>query len=201
MVSTPAGTVGGDESRVKDESQLIERALGGDSAAFGVLVHRYQDRLYSAIVHVVGCRVEAEDVVQDAFVQAYVKLETFQQNSKFFTWLYRIAFNAALSRRRRKKTTLSVEQSREETGSEPMSDDEAPDDRLQREESVNEVQRALAELTEDHRAILILREMQDMAYEDIAEVLSISIGTVRSRLSRARNALRDQLVKMRGDSN
>jgi RNA polymerase sigma-70 factor, ECF subfamily len=184
---------------VKDESQLIERALAGDSAAFGVLVQRYQDRLYSSVVHVVGCRNEAEDVVQDAFVQAYVKLDSFQQNSKFFTWIYRIAFNAALSRRRRKKTSLSLEQSREESGSEPASGDEAPDHRLLREERVSDVQRALSELTEDHRAILVLREMQDMAYEDIAEVLGISIGTVRSRLSRARNALRDQLVRMHGE--
>lgn len=184
---------------MKDESQLINRALAGDSSAYGVLVQRYQDRLYSAIVNVVGCRVEAEDVVQDAFVQAYVKLDTFQQNSKFFTWIYRIAFNAALSRRRRRRVTVSVEQSREDTGNEPESDDDAPEDRMMREERVGEVQRALLELTEDHRAILILREMQEMAYEDIADVLNISIGTVRSRLSRARNALRDQLLKMQAE--
>lgn len=184
---------------MKDEPQLINRALSGDSAAFGVLVQRYQDRLYSAVVHVVGCRVEAEDVVQDAFVQAYVKLDTFQQNSKFFTWIYRIAFNAALSRRRRKRVSMSVEQSREETGSEPVSADDAPDSQLLRDERVGEVQQALSQLTEDHRAILILREMQEMAYEDIAEVLNISIGTVRSRLSRARTSLRDQLLKMRAD--
>ncbi|MCA9228838.1 MAG: sigma-70 family RNA polymerase sigma factor, partial [Planctomycetales bacterium] len=127
------------------------------------------------------------------------KLDTFQQNSKFFTWIHRIAFNAALSRRRRRRVTVSVEQSREDTGNEPESDDDAPDDRMMREERVGEVQRALLELTEDHRAILILREMQEMAYEDIADVLNISIGTVRSRLSRARNALRDQLLKMQAE--
>ena len=78
-----------------DELELIEASLAGDSAAFGDLVRRYQDRLYSAVVHIVGCRSQAEDVVQDSFVQAYVKLSTFKHNSKFYTWLYRIAFNVS----------------------------------------------------------------------------------------------------------
>jgi RNA polymerase sigma-70 factor (ECF subfamily) len=181
---------------VNDESQLIDAALAGDSSAFGILVQRYQDRLYSSIVHVVGCRVEAEDVVQDAFVQAYVKLNTFQHNSRFFTWLYRIAFNAALSRRRRKKSAYSVEQSREVAGDEPVSEVDAPDDRMLRQERVRIVQEALSLLTEDHRAILILREMEEMSYEDIADVLNTPVGTVRSRLSRARNQLRDKLEEL-----
>ena len=181
---------------MNDESQLIDAALAGDSSAFGVLVQRYQDRLYSSIVHVVGCRVEAEDVVQDAFVQAYVKLDTFKRNSKFFTWIYRIAFNSALSRRRRKKPTLSVDQSREITGAEPASDDDAPDDRILRNERVRQVQEALSMLTEDHRSILVLREMDGKSYEDIAEILNTPVGTVRSRLSRARNQMRDKLDEL-----
>ena len=108
------------DSDLNDELHLIDQSLGGDSQAFGEFVRRYQDRLYSAVVHIVGCRAEAEDVVQDAFVQAYVKLKTFKHNSKFYTWLYRIAFNVSISHRRRRRVEISVEQNREATGDEPL---------------------------------------------------------------------------------
>lgn len=181
------------------EEELIQQALAGHSHAYGQLVERYQDRLYSAMLHVVGSHDEAEDVVQDSFVQAYVKLNTFQGNSRFFTWLYRIAFNNALSRRRRRRADMSIEQSREVSGGEPEDRQEAPDEPLMRNERISMVKAAMAKLTEEHRHILVLREMQDMAYEDIAEILSINIGTVRSRLSRARNQLHDILKQMMGD--
>ena len=178
-----------------DEEELIKSALAGKSSCFEVLVTRYQDRLYTAMISVVGSTDEAEDVVQEAFIQAYLKLDTFQQNSRFFTWLYRIAFNFALARRRRRRGHLSLEESREISGAEPKSKTESPDSRLSRSEDVNLVHQALAILSEDHRSILVLREMDDLAYEEIAEVLQISIGTVRSRLNRARLALKQQLEK------
>jgi RNA polymerase sigma-70 factor, ECF subfamily len=180
---------------VNDEDALIQSALTGNSSAFEVLVTRYQDRLYTAMISVVGSADEAEDVVQEAFIQAYLKLNTFQQNSRFFTWLYRIAFNYALARRRRNKGHLSLDEGRELAGSEPTSKVATPDNRMTRNEDAELVHRALASLTEDHRSILVLREMEDMAYEEIADVLSISIGTVRSRLNRARFALKQQLEK------
>lgn len=182
-----------------EENELIRQALAGHSAAYGQLVQRYQDRLYSAMLHVVGSPDEAEDVVQDSFVQAYIKLSTFQGNSRFFTWLYRIAFNNALSRRRRRRTDMSIEQSRETSGGEPEDRHEAPDEPLLRNERIAIVKAAMKRLTDEHRNILVLREMQDMAYEDIATILEINIGTVRSRLSRARNQLHDYLKEMMGE--
>lgn len=179
-----------------EEDELIRQALLGQSEAYGQLVLRYQDRLYSAMLHVVGSPDEAEDVVQDSFVQAFIKLNTFQGNSRFFTWLYRIAFNNALSRRRRRRADMSIEQSREDSGGEPEDRHEAPEEPLLRSERIDMVKAAMARLTEEHRSILVLREMQDMAYEDIAEILEINIGTVRSRLSRARNQLHDYLKEM-----
>jgi RNA polymerase sigma-70 factor, ECF subfamily len=180
---------------VNDEEELIESALAGNGASFEVLVRRYQDRLYTAMISVVGNADEAEDVVQEAYIQAYLKLDTFQQNSRFFTWLYRIAFNFALARRRRKRGQVSLEEHRENAGQEPISDGDAPEMRMTRCEDVELVHKGLSLLTEDHKAILVLREMEDMSYEDIAEVLDISIGTVRSRLNRARLALKTQLEK------
>ena len=180
---------------MNDEDALIQSALDGDSSSFEVLVRRYQDRLYTAMISVVGSTDEAEDVVQEAFIQAYLKLDTFQQNSRFFTWVYRIAFNYALARRRRHRGHLSLEEGREVSGSEPTSRVETPDAHMTRGEDISLVHKALALVSEDHRSILVLREMEDMAYEEIAEVLSISIGTVRSRLNRARFALKQQLEK------
>lgn len=178
---------------MKDDSQLIDEALAGDSGAFGQLVQKYQDRLFNTVIHVTGSREEAEDVVQDAFVQSFLKLESFQRNSAFYTWLYRIAFNVAISRRRRRRPTLSVETTREVSGSEPVDASEAASDRLERQERASQLQAALAELTEEHRLILVLREMEGLCYERISEILDLPVGTVRSRLHRARTQLRDQL--------
>ena len=180
-------------SRLKDESLLIQDALQGNSTAFGDLVHRYQDRLYTAVVHITGCRAEAEDVVQDAFVQAFVNLKTFKHNSKFYTWLYRIAFNAAISRRRRKRVTVSVDQSREATGEEPLDHQASPSHALELAEQQQKLQQAMERPTEEHRAIIVLRHLEELSYEDIAEILQISVGTVRSRLHRARAQLLEHL--------
>ncbi|MEI2755206.1 MAG: sigma-70 family RNA polymerase sigma factor [Chitinophagaceae bacterium] len=178
---------------MKDEEDLIRSALAGESQAFGILVERYQDRLFTAMISIVGSSDEAEDVVQEAFIQAYIKLNTFQMNSRFFTWLYRIAFNYALSRRRKNRNQVSLDQSREATGNDPMDQREGPDASMQREESVVQVRIAMDRLTEDHRTILVLREMQGMSYEHIAEILEVEIGTVRSRLNRARSQLKSTL--------
>ncbi|QEG38779.1 RNA polymerase sigma factor [Roseimaritima ulvae] len=182
---------------MSEEAELIDAALEGDTEAFGRLVQTHQDRLFGAMLQVTRSAEEAEDVVQEAFVRAYVKLHTFQRNSRFFTWLYRIAFNSALSRRRRKRATISLDQTREVTGIEPIDVVDAPDERMLQGERVNMVRAALDRLSDEHRAIMVLRELENHAYEDIAEILEISIGTVRSRLNRARTQLRQTLEAMR----
>src|SRR5690606_28700472 len=113
-----------------------------------------------------------------------------------FTWLYRIAFNVALSRHRRRRSRISIDQTREASGIEPVDEGELPDEPMLRRERVDLVRRALAQLTEQHRAILILREMEECSYEEIAAILEISIGTVRSRISRARGQLKLALESM-----
>lgn len=185
---------------MKPEEDLIRESLAGDSNAYGQLVERFQDRLFNAMVNVVGSHDEAEDVVQESFVQAYVKLHTFHGNSKFFTWLYRIAFNNALSRQRKRRGDVSIEHGRETTGSDPEDRTEAPDEPLLRQERVTLVHSALELLSEEHRSILVLREMEEMSYEDIAGLLGINIGTVRSRLSRARGQLKTHLEELQAES-
>ena len=181
---------------VKLDAQLIDEALGGDSAAFGQLVTRYQDRLYNSLVHVVGSAEAARDVTQDALVQAYVKLETFERASGFYTWLYRIAMNMAISHLRREKPTVSIEQARDALGHEPIDRGASPAARLEQQERACQVRTALGTLSDEHRAILILREIDGCGYEQIAEILDLPIGTIRSRLFRARLQLRDQLKSM-----
>lgn len=181
---------------MKDDGQLIDEALAGETAAFGQLVLKYQDRLYNTLVNLVGCRDEAEDVAQDAFVQAFVKLSSFRRSSAFYTWLYRIAFNTAISRRRRRRVEMSVEHGRETTGEEPLDHGDAPEDRLLRQERAGQVQQALTALSDEYRAVLVLREMEGCCYETIADILDLPIGTVRSRLHRARLQLREELKEV-----
>ena len=132
---------------MKEDGLLIDETLAGNNAAFGQLVQKYQDRLFNTLVHVTGCPEEAEDVAQETFVQAFLKLNTFQRRASVYTWMYRIAFNLWISRRRRKRPEVSVEQSREMVGDEPTDDSEEPLERLEREERAHQIQLAISELS------------------------------------------------------
>jgi RNA polymerase sigma-70 factor (ECF subfamily) len=182
-----------DDSAVAD-AQLIGRTLAGEPAAFGELVLRYQDRLYNSLVRVLGSAEDARDAVQDAFVQAFVKLDTFRGASAFYTWLYRIAFNTAMSHARRQRPTRSLDEERTDRGREPVDMQPTPAARLDMSERAVQVQQALAELCAEHREVIVLREMDGCKYEEIAEMLELPVGTVRSRLFRARLELRDRLA-------
>lgn len=185
---------------MSDDAQLIDEALAGNRGAFGQLVRKYQRRLFHALLYMVGLREEAEDVCQEAFVQAFVKLETFRGRSAFYTWLYRIAFNVSVSRSRRQKNDLSIDEHRDRTGDEPVDGGEPPGDRALRDEQVKQVRDAIGTLSDQYRAILVLRDIEGCSYETIAEILELPLGTVRSRLHRARLHLRQQLQKMLSES-
>jgi RNA polymerase sigma-70 factor (ECF subfamily) len=179
---------------LSDDAPLIAATLAGDSAAFGQLVGLYQDRLYNSLLRVLGSAEDASDIVQDAFVQAYVKLDTFRGSSAFYTWLYRIAFNLAMSHARRGRKTTSLDEMKSGLGSEPVDDQPAPEANMEQREQVEMVHAALAELSTEYRTILVLREIDGCRYEQIAEILDMPVGTVRSRLFRARLALREELT-------
>ena len=185
--------------RESTELELIDRALAGDRSAFSELVQRNQERLFASMMQVTGSPEEAEEVVQEAFIRAFIKLDSFQKNSQFFTWIYRIAFNSALTRQRKKRAKISLDQIREEKGMEVVGDHATVDEPMLRDERVQLVRQAIDTLTHEHRQILILREMDEFAYEEIAEILQISIGTVRSRLSRARNQLKLAIESMESE--
>ena len=180
-----------------DDRRLIAECLAGRTAAFGELVRRYQDRLYNAVLRVVDTAEDAADVVQDAFLNAYQSLNSFKGDSEFFTWLYRIAFNAAISLRRRKKAVLSFDGGDARVATEPVdpADYTRPGVALERSEEDAQLLAALNRLSPEHRMVLVLKDLEGQKYEDIAEVLDVPIGTIRSRLHRARMELRDLLHK------
>jgi RNA polymerase sigma-70 factor (ECF subfamily) len=183
-------------AELRTDTYLVEATLSGNRQAFGALVERYQDRLFNTLVRVLGSPDDASEVLQDAFVQAYTKLESFRGSSQFYTWMYRVALNMACSYRRRNKRRYdeqSVQQIRELSGAEPVDQSLPPEQLAMRVEQAELVQAALLEISEEHRQILVLREMEDCSYETIAEILDLPVGTVRSRLFRARLQLKERL--------
>ena len=185
-----------------DDRRLIAECLGGRRTAFEELVRRYQDRLYNTVYRLVDNAEDAQDVVQDAFLSAYQALDRFKGDSQFFTWLYRIAFNTAISMKRKQRVALRLGRGRDEhdSGTEPLdaSDFSRPGHALERAEQERDVQSALNRLSPDHRLVLILKDMEELKYETIADMLELPIGTVRSRIHRARMELRTLLQREEG---
>ena len=180
------------------DAQLVEAALAGDRDAFGNLVTRYQDRLFNSLLRMVGSHEDAADAVQDAFVQAYTKLDSYRGAAQFYTWLYRIAMNVALSRQRRRRPMASIDHAKETVGEEPLDAAEGPEDVVLSQERVKHVQSALAGLGDEHKRILVLRAIEGFAYEEIADILDLPVGTVRSRIFRARVQLKEKLTSLWG---
>jgi RNA polymerase sigma-70 factor (ECF subfamily) len=179
-----------------DENSLIAACRAGRTEAFGVLVQRYQDRLYPTMLRLTGSADDALDLLQDAFLRAFEKLDRFQGESSFYTWVYRIAVNLALSGRRRRRVTarLGIGGGRGEL-LDPQDDSSLSDPTLplERAERDDLIQSALNSLADDHRAVVVMKEFDGLRYEEIAAILNVPVGTVRSRLHRARLDLRERL--------
>jgi RNA polymerase sigma-70 factor (ECF subfamily) len=184
-----------DAVKTNDQS-LITECLTGRTEAFGQLVVRYQSRLYNTLVHVLGSADEAQDVAQDAFVHAFQKLQTFRGDSAFYSWLFRIALNAAVTRKRKnKRMKASLDAARDAAGIEPTDQHPSaePSHALEQSERQKIVRQALSQLSEEFRTVLVLKEMEGLKYEEIADMVKCPIGTVRSRIHRARAELRQKL--------
>lgn len=195
----------------REDVDLIERCRLGQTAAYGELVRKYQDRVFNVCWRMCGNRADAEDLTQDAFVKALKAIDRFDGRAAFYTWLFRIAVNVVVSEQRKKsrRRTVSLDatgrnRDGEETGSwvaeRLVSSEGYPDDRLLRDEQQGLVAKALAALEEDHRCVVVLRDMESLDYHQIAEVLNLPVGTVKSRLHRARLALREKLSPILEDA-
>lgn len=180
--------------------ELVKNTLSGDRMAYRDLVEKYQQRIYSIAYGVLHNREDALDVCQDVFIKAYRKLEKFRGDSSFYTWLYRIAINMAIDYRRKRKIGVEVEyddaigpdEEIEQPGMKTASD--IPSESLDRKEMNELVMEAIEMLPDEQKAVIILREIEGLAYDEIAKTVGISIGTVMSRLHYGRRKLRDILA-------
>lgn len=185
------------EPRTAEDAQLVQETLAGNQASFQLLVERYQARMFALARNYTKSPVEMEDLVQETFLKAFTRLSSFQHQSSFYTWLYRIGTNTILDwmKRRGRSPVTSVEEP-ELLGDAVRTKVVAPDARLQQGEIARITHAVLEELPEIFRTVLVMREFDEMAYQDIADVLGISIGTVESRLFRARARFKEKLLQL-----
>lgn len=183
-------------------SDLIRKAKNKDLQAFEKLVEAYQKRVFALCVQLAGNQDDAQDLAQEVFIQAFASINNFRQESDLGTWLHRIAVNKWINiSRKQKKTQLvyldaPVKTVNGEVQREVAASDGNPQEFVEEKEFHAQVRKALYQLTYEHRAVLVLREIQGYTYEEIAEILDCSIGTVRSRLNRARKAMKDNLQSL-----
>lgn len=182
---------------------LVDRFKRGDQSAFDEMVRRYWDRIYAMVHQLLRNPQDAEEVTQDAFIRAHRGLSNFRGDSAFSTWLYQIATNLARNRywywwRRKRDKSISFDQPVSDDSSTPLSEMiaaelETPEDATVTQELVDRIAAGMEKLGAKHREILILRNVKNLSYEEIAAILGVSVGTVKSRIARARESLRARL--------
>jgi RNA polymerase sigma-70 factor, ECF subfamily len=191
-----------------DEAPFVAQARKGDDRAFAELVKRYEAKIFRLAQHITQNREDAEDVLQETFLRAYEHLDQFQGNSKFYTWIVRIAVNQALMKLRRRRTDKSVSLDESiDTGEDTVTReiaawDEDPEQRFSREELGEILDSAIQTLAPTYRSVFLLRDVDDLSTEETAEALGLSVPAVKSRLLRARLQLREKLTryfKRKGD--
>lgn len=191
-----------------DETALVTQAREGDTRAFSDLVRRYEGKILRLAQHITQNREDAEDVLQETFLKAYEHLDQFQGNSKFYTWIVRIAVNQALMKLRRRKTDKSVSlDDNIDTGEDTIVREiaawgEDPEQRFSREELGDILDNAVQSLEPPYRSVFVLRDIEELSTEETAEALDLSVPAVKSRLLRARLQLREKLTryfKRKGD--
>jgi RNA polymerase sigma-70 factor (ECF subfamily) len=188
------------------DRQLVERAQRGDKQAFSLLVEKYQRKLARLLSRFIRDQAEVEDVTQEAFIKAYRALPAFRGDSAFYTWLYRIGINTAknylmaLGRRAPTSTEVDAEEAEGFEEGEQLRDINTPESLLLSKEIAETVNATIEKLPEELRKAIQMREIEGMSYEDIAQAMDCPIGTVRSRIFRAREAIAEQLRPLLGTS-
>lgn len=194
-------------SEIENDEYWVERYLAGEATAFDQLVRRTQSSLFSSIFRIVGSRDEALDVLQETYLKIYRNLHNFKRGSTFHTWAYRIAVNQSISHKRKRRlpglrlSGMSRGDDAQEIDPQDPHSSQTSLERLMRQERNSLVESALQSLPATHRAVLVMCDYDDLKYEEIAEILEIPIGTVRSRIHRAREELRKRLGPMFNEDN
>ena len=193
--ATRPAVVSRSEIEAREDVQVVDLHLAGDARAFAVLVDRYQARLLNFVYRIVGDRERSEDLVQEAFIRVHRHLARFDRSKKFSTWIYTIASNLAKNELRNRArsplvlfTTLAPQWDNEERPLEFEDPSAQPDEEFRRRHLREAIDQAVAKLPLHHRDVFVLRELEGRSYEEIAEITRCNLGTVKSRLNRARNA-------------
>lgn len=175
------------------EKMLIHRCKKGDLAAFEILIFRYQKKTYNIALGMVGNIEDAKDVAQDSLIKAFQNIKTFKGKSKFSTWLYRITINTSKDFLRKKRNRMAVENidAVEEIQDKALE----PSEQLEQTQERKRIMQAIGQLNEEYRDIIVLRDLQGFSYQEIADLLLINLGTVKSRISRGRYQLRNILTQ------
>jgi len=176
-----------------EDFQLIREFQNGDASAFERLVKKYQDRVFNVIYCFTGRKEDTQDLAQDVFLKLYTSLSQFKFESSFYSWLYRITLNVCIDDMRRRKLRRLVSLSQWFQDLKGSKSHPTPDEVMEQKELGEIIQQGLNQLSKDYRAIIILRDIEGLSYKEIAGVLGCSSGTVKSRLSRARVALREKI--------
>ncbi|MGI6706360.1 MAG: RNA polymerase sigma factor [Clostridia bacterium] len=181
---------------MQQDDLLVHKALKGDIEAFEELISAYEHRIYNIAYRMMGNPEDAMDVVQEALLKIYRSLKKFKNQSSFSTWIYRIVMNTCLDELRKKKRGFLLFMNDAEGYGEDIVDssgDSLPEESYERKERLKSLQKAIQELIPDYKSVIILRDIQGFSYEEIAEILHCPLGTVKSRINRARTELRKKL--------
>lgn len=184
-----------DSSNEKDVLKYVHRALSGDAKAFEWLIKKYQKRIYFTVLQMVMNHEDADDILQETFIKAYTKLDTYDDSYPFYPWIYRIAINTALNHQKKKSRlrALSLDDLDNNNHQSDLAESPQQMDDMQGSELVSKLKEALAKIPVEQRTVFVLRVKEGLSYQEISDSLEISIGTVMSRLSRARDKLRSLL--------
>ncbi|MBH9968623.1 RNA polymerase sigma factor SigW [Rossellomorea oryzaecorticis] len=179
----------------------IKQVLKGDQSAFSELVELYKDKVFQICFRMLGNRHEAEDIAQEAFIRAYVNIETFNQKRKFSTWLFRIATNLCIDRIRKKKPDYYLDAEVAGTDgltmySQVAADVQMPEDEVENMELQETIQKEISKLPEKYRSVIVLKYIEELPLQEISEILDMPLGTVKTRVHRGREALRKQLKSL-----
>ena len=178
-----------------DERDMIERASRGDAAAFNHLMAQHERRMYAVALRMCGNREDAQDCLQEAMLRVYRAIGGFKGQSSFSTWVYRITMNTCLDELRRKKNRQNTSlDNLLDMGWSPADESNAPEKQAMRSELRRNLNRAIQELPEEMRSAIVLRDIRGFAYEEIADMLNVNIGTIKSRISRGREKLREKIM-------
>lgn len=183
-----------------DEKEQIAKAASGDIAAFESLIRAYESRIYNIVIKQLGNEEDAGDVTQETLLKIYRALPAFKQESRFSTWIYRIAINACYDFLRTRTRRARLEEQRLDADSDrfailPAGEESQPEHQLEQKQRKQALYQALDQLSPEQRLMIILRDIQGFSYEEIAAITTLPAGTVKSRISRARSALRQRLLE------